>query len=1479
MKHLLKKFVFVYLALILIAGAADLDAATKKTDDKKGKQETTQRDYNQFFDLQQNTISNIDFYTTNYGIFGLDVRTGNGGGFWPRGSQNQYIFGGGIWFGAQKLRVPTDTVMKKYVEISYNPNNGRSWMVPGHIAVDESDEAQEDQQAYYRTYFSTDFTPGGVPINPDEGPNWPLWDVSNDTLDLELKFDRYFGYFIPDEEDRNVDTYESGPAFISQEDIFCVFKDTDLNYYDGGYTLRKNEGYPLRLQFEQIIYSWGFGDYRDFIFLKYEIINFSEDTLWNCWMAPVLDVDVARQRFSRDGAQNDKVRYYDEDTTLNLAFQWTLPDRGERGYNFGYLGFDFLESPSVIRVYDSSGREIVTDSTGFVRRDKRFYDNDEQLGLVTFRNWSIEDDILEDAPRYNFMASGDRDGESDAGDKRFMMATGPFNVRPKDTVRVVIGIILANAAERDETDGSTEDVAELVRKDKFAQEVYDSNFRAPEPPSDATTLYGYPLNNAVKVHWDDVAEASMDDYEMGLDFMGYRLYRSRRLDLDTFDVDYQSADLEYTRGRGPLGWKQIAQWEMPTPFYKSVHRADPDDENSIFIDSLRIAELYRDENGVLDTFKIRLMRVGKGIITYADTSKPIISFIDTGAYWQPWGPYYKTMTRSSDYVDGDQMVLYWRENFNHPLLDSVLIGTVELNSALLDYNPLYFYKETIDISRSDTANLENGDTIYFKNTYRHGFIDGQPKYLMDVLIPRPINRIMNDDEHLEDCLDSIYTYIQKGWAKVDFPDFEQSPSTIENVIKPFMDLLTNDRTFIDIGDDNGDLVIYTDEDPAKTEKLINNIDYYYKILAYDEGDFGQPTPSKLTIGNDPRQTNVTEVSPSAGRVGDLVEFEIIHVDSTKMGGLNNFKFFALNPDRVAQQFAGDTLELEILPRFEYYDISYGEAEAQEEQQFGLYRRQLVLRNITTGELLYNGLTFLETTPCVYSWNSLPTENSFSMVVPFTSKPVIDSLVTGDSITYHLPNSTEIFTRSGRFTTGEYESQGYCYGYPFYQRARGVLGFSFDFTLQQWCGTYRPDPTTQFHIPGVETPICVHDASKMEVTQIVGEQSLGMLYQPNEIPGSYNNGPIHAEVTFKEGGQETMELQWGRNNDNRNTFVVNYLDVEVRNIINFERPESPGSAETVTVDYPDMIEHLEIPFQESDNESDTYPKYELLGLNSNDMINKYNLCAHGFINGRYINKGLGFQDQYAKPVNAGRLSDPSIWNKGVAIGHQNRYYLSAISTDGKDTLDFTHTIMLAGAEFFLDFANKGRRKGTPLEWGVDSPNRPSEYNDNVAPVPLDQYHYKNDFKAGDKIVLKTFGGALGLPLPGAKVRAVVSDTKSENAAYTDDELDNIKVVPNPYYLTHQGQKSPYDSKVYFTRLPRKCTIEIYTVAGDMIRRIEHNEIESAWPDKTGVDVWDLLSMNEQRVDSQSLVALIKTPDGAQTVKKFSVVVGSFRVFGE
>jgi hypothetical protein len=157
-----------------------------------------------------------------------------------------------------------------------------------------------------------------------------------------------------------------------------------------------------------------------------------------------------------------------------------------------------------------------------------------------------------------------------------------------------------------------------------------------------------------------------------------------------------------------------------------------------------------------------------------------------------------------------------------------------------------------------------------------------------------------------------------------------------------------------------------------------------------------------------------------------------------------------------------------------------------------------------------------------------------------------------------------------------------------------------------------------------------------------------------------------------------------------------------------------------------------------------------------------------------------------------------------------------------------------------------------------------------------YVYGNDFKPGDKITLRTLGGALGMPMPDAKVIFRLNNPKGNDGTYTDQLLQNVQVVPNPYFIAHEGTRSPYDSKIYFTKLPKKCTINIYTIAGDLVRTINHDETTSSMKDSEFMEVWDLLTTNGIRVQSQAFVALITSADGAQAVRNFSVVVGGFRL---
>lgn len=1611
MQSKIKMLLAMAAVLVTTFWASDSMARPAVSSDKEAK---LQANYTGAWNVRRNTVSNIQFYTSNYGIFGLDVARNVGGGMWPRGSLNQYIFGGGIWFGAQKWATGTDgePVMRKYAVVSYDPNNGESWLIPGRIEQYDgtvNDVLDENNISLYRLYMSTDFNRStGTPTTASDGENWPIWDTESLDDGYILSYDRYFGRFVNNPTLRNTNTYPKGPAFITEEDIFASFKDTDLGEYKMGATSAKKKGYPLRLQFEQMIYSWGFGDYKDFIFIKYDIINMSDDSLRECWMSPMMDVDVARSPYTNAGATNDRVKYYkpsnwDTDPTykdtLNLAMQWTTNTQGEDGKGFGYLGYDFLESPSILipegdttievngamvpkkwmwstyaelkagEVDPNSGLPVPNDTTigltkvlfdkelaGFVRKDKRYYETKEQLGLVSFRNWNIEQDKKTDEDMYNFMSEiGDngyiRDGDEGPGDKRFMMATGPFAMLPKDTVRVVVGIMIALPSVQREADGSEIDVAGLVKLDMFAQSVYDNNFRAPAPPQNTVFLGYKSYNNAIEVSWDSTAEYSSDAEEQGLDFMGYALYRSRDPNLDTFNVDAVSASENYTKGRGPFGWKRVASWEMPKPFSKSGILAEENSGKDLMpqIDYFDIVG-FGFENGVMDTMSLTIMRRPVGLIVHANPDStngmyatPILERIDE-IEGNPWSSYFAGMWKPE--FAGYQMdpTKPINERFqNEELIDSVLYGKLIFNSALMNYNPLYWRPITVpamallaDETEPDNVSKRTwepfypgfdtdeafkdkyarmveknsgpngGDTIYLYKTVKAMELNGRTGYYFTKMVPLWDNtpeswqKIFKSPTWVAETQETIMDLIQQGYIqKVQFADVAGSKKAKDEVIVPYMSKITNGRKFYDTGDDNGTGVVDLSDESTNTEKILNNIEYYYKLEAYDEGDWTIQNEGKWNDGSVGRSNNINAYA-KAGRPDDNTEFEITYVDENKMGGLKNFKFFTINDERANQKLQGKTLELEFNPYVTIKSLSVP-SKTGSEKDLTLYYRNLIVKDSATGEKIFeqnipfdpNGGMGLNTFMEAY------TENAFSALL--ADSAVVDT-IGGTVNEFALPTNNDKDRRIGSFTTGKFSVEGFPSSYSFTNGYENLFGFSFDFAMEQRGGVIRTESIEKLSGDATTTvAIFNDDARKLTVSTLSGDDceryagsqvvaleanGMGDAYvkgyypQRSEVARQWNTGPGEYVVTFKEGGNENITVTYNNYEGSTpitTTFNVPYLTYDITNRYNFSTVFTDGSEQNVRYgfkyDFMEVPETLHIgpyaAYKATENSAGTttiidytcyFPHPKNLGLDANNFMGRHTSFACGFVNGRGKTGAKNAEYFNMVAVGEGKTLDQAHAN---VVGRQGRYYLSA--TNGDATIDFVNVLNISGAMFMFDYAYRGTYCKTNL-W-----NRPTT---------MAEWTFGEDFKVGDQVLAKVTGGCFGMPVTGAKVRAKLKSTAVANNDYTESQLERVKVVPNPYYISHEAQKSAYDTKLYFTKLPSKCTIDIYTATGDLVRTINHDEVSGPYNEYDyAMDVWDLYSSNAQRVQSQTFVAVITTPNGEQTPIKFSVVVGSTRLIAD
>lgn len=414
------------------------------------------------FDFQKNTVSQIEFITSNCGIFGWDSVNKRGGGFWPRGIKNQYIFGCGIWFGALK-RVKNDNSLRKHIEITYNPDKATSWFIPG--VKEDSVTIDNSFANKYRCYFSTDYNIfSGEPLVPGSAPNWPLWRTDSTNY---YRMGTINNYFEPDTNKRTKSTKPMGPLFVSDEDIVSVFKDSDLKHFEGGDTIRNSGDYPIGLQIENRIYSWEKTSYRNMIVLTYLITNTSKDTLLSCWLGGIFDVDIATGANSQQGASNDHIKYYESDPSLNLSVAWTDGEYGESGRGFGYIGISLLESPAV-------------NIGNYLRKDKYLFDIKEQIGLKSARSWTIQEDVKTTDKRYDFISTNIKDKDEGPGDRRLLLGTGPFNLLPGETAKVSY-LIALEWAVRDDADGSDLDMQNLINSVIKGRELYYSKLQTNYP--------------------------------------------------------------------------------------------------------------------------------------------------------------------------------------------------------------------------------------------------------------------------------------------------------------------------------------------------------------------------------------------------------------------------------------------------------------------------------------------------------------------------------------------------------------------------------------------------------------------------------------------------------------------------------------------------------------------------------------------------------------------------------------------------------------------------------------------------------------------------------------------------------------------------------------------------------------------------------------------------------------------------------------
>ena len=103
----------------------------------------------------------------------------------------------------------------------------------------------------------------------------------------------------------------------------------------------------------------------------------------------------------------------------------------------------------------------------------------------------------------------------------------------------------------------------------------------------------------------------------------------------------------------------------------------------------------------------------------------------------------------------------------------------------------------------------------------------------------------------------------------------------------------------------------------------------------------------------------------------------------------------------------------------------------------------------------------------------------------------------------------------------------------------------------------------------------------------------------------------------------------------------------------------------------------------------------------------------------------------------------------------------------------------------------------------------------------------------------------------------------------NDLEKIKVVPNPYYGLHSGELSQIDRWVQFTFLPPKCTIRIFTMSGHLVRKLDKDDATTPFLR------WDLLNEYDVPVASGIFIYHVEAPGIGERTGKMVIFMSTYR----
>lgn len=123
---------------------------------------------------------------------------------------------------------------------------------------------------------------------------------------------------------------------------------------------------------------------------------------------------------------------------------------------------------------------------------------------------------------------------------------------------------------------------------------------------------------------------------------------------------------------------------------------------------------------------------------------------------------------------------------------------------------------------------------------------------------------------------------------------------------------------------------------------------------------------------------------------------------------------------------------------------------------------------------------------------------------------------------------------------------------------------------------------------------------------------------------------------------------------------------------------------------------------------------------------------------------------------------------------------------------------------------------------------------------------------------------GKPLKGKRDFYRINTAPYTSRAVVKEDLEKIKVVPNPYMISAEWEQDENYKKLAFTNLPTQCDIHVYTLSGERVISIKHDSATQGW------EWWNMLSFNQQEIAYGCYIYVVETPGGQKKIGKFVIL---------